>query len=179
MAIDGHQVNVRDPHIYRTRDYGASFEKITDGIPPSMLSYTKVIVGGHAAPGAALCRNRERDLRLLQRRRRLAAAPEQPAARAGVGDRRAGSTSATWSSAPTAAASGSWTTSRRSSSSPRKRWRRPPTLFAPRDAYRFRPITPAFGPLQRPHRGDGPRIRPRRSTTGWRTRPTKPRRSRS
>ncbi len=44
VAIDGHQVNVRDPYVYRTRDYGASFEKITDGIPPSMLSYTKVIV---------------------------------------------------------------------------------------------------------------------------------------
>ena len=44
VAIDGHQMNVRDPHIYRTRDYGASFEKITDGIPPSMLSYTKIII---------------------------------------------------------------------------------------------------------------------------------------
>ena len=44
VAIDGHQVNVRDPYIYRTRDYGESFEKITDGIPRSMLSYTKVIV---------------------------------------------------------------------------------------------------------------------------------------
>ena len=44
VAIDGHQMNVRDPLVYRTRDYGQSFEKITDGIPPSMLSYTKVIV---------------------------------------------------------------------------------------------------------------------------------------
>ncbi len=44
VAIDGHQVNVRDPHVYRTRDLGASFDKITDGIPGSMLSYTKVIV---------------------------------------------------------------------------------------------------------------------------------------
>ncbi len=44
VAIDGHQMNVRDPYIYRTRDYGASFEKITDGIPPSMLSYTKIVV---------------------------------------------------------------------------------------------------------------------------------------
>ncbi|MBT3326496.1 MAG: sialidase [Gemmatimonadales bacterium] len=43
VAVDGHQANVRDPHIYRTRDWGASFEKITDGIPRSMLSYTKVI----------------------------------------------------------------------------------------------------------------------------------------
>ena len=44
VAIDGHQMNVRDPYVYRTRDFGASFEKITDGIPPSMLSYTKIII---------------------------------------------------------------------------------------------------------------------------------------
>ncbi|MYH09358.1 MAG: sialidase [Gemmatimonadales bacterium] len=44
IAADGHQVNIRDPHVYRTRDFGASWEKITDGIPPSMLSYTKIIV---------------------------------------------------------------------------------------------------------------------------------------
>jgi photosystem II stability/assembly factor-like uncharacterized protein len=44
VAIDGHQVNVRDPYIYRTRNYGERWEKITDGVPPSMLSYTKVIV---------------------------------------------------------------------------------------------------------------------------------------
>jgi hypothetical protein len=43
VAIDFHQVNIRDPHVYRTRDYGASWDKITDGIPLSMLSYTKVI----------------------------------------------------------------------------------------------------------------------------------------
>jgi len=43
MAADGHQVDIRDPHVYRTRDYGASWEKITGGIPSSMLSFTKVI----------------------------------------------------------------------------------------------------------------------------------------
>jgi photosystem II stability/assembly factor-like uncharacterized protein len=43
VAIDGHQVNVRDPLVYRTRDFGESWEQIVDGIPPSMLSYTKVI----------------------------------------------------------------------------------------------------------------------------------------
>jgi len=43
VAIDGHQVNVRDPFVYRTRDYGRSWQKITNGIPRSMLSYTKVI----------------------------------------------------------------------------------------------------------------------------------------
>ncbi len=44
VAIDGHQANVRDPYVYRTRNYGESWEKIVNGIPPSMLSYTKVIV---------------------------------------------------------------------------------------------------------------------------------------
>jgi hypothetical protein len=43
VAADGHQVNIRDPYVYRTRDYGQTWEKITDGIPPSMLSFTKVI----------------------------------------------------------------------------------------------------------------------------------------
>ncbi len=51
VAIDGHQVNVRDPYVYRTRDYGASFDKITNGIPPSMLSYTKVIAEDPERPG--------------------------------------------------------------------------------------------------------------------------------
>ena len=43
VAADGHQVNIRDPYVYRTRDYGQTWQKITDGIPESMLSYTKVI----------------------------------------------------------------------------------------------------------------------------------------
>jgi len=43
VAIDFHQANGRDPYVYRTRDYGQSWDKITDGIPRSMLSYTKVI----------------------------------------------------------------------------------------------------------------------------------------
>ncbi len=44
IAIDGHQSNVRDPHIYRTRNYGESWAKITNGIPASALSYTKIII---------------------------------------------------------------------------------------------------------------------------------------
>jgi photosystem II stability/assembly factor-like uncharacterized protein len=44
VAIDGHQADVRDPYIYRTRNFGESWEKITNGITPSMLSYTKIIV---------------------------------------------------------------------------------------------------------------------------------------
>ena len=51
VAADGHQVNIRDPHVYRTRDYGASWDKITDGIPASALSYTKVIAEDPKRPG--------------------------------------------------------------------------------------------------------------------------------
>ena len=43
VAIDFHQSNGRDPYVYRTRDYGASWDRITNGIPVSALSYTKVI----------------------------------------------------------------------------------------------------------------------------------------
>lgn len=44
IAIDFHQMNGRDPHLYKTNDYGATWRKITNGIPSSMLSYTKIIV---------------------------------------------------------------------------------------------------------------------------------------
>ena len=51
VAVDGHQVNVRDPHVFRTRDCGESFDRIVAGIPPSMLSYTKVIAEDPKRPG--------------------------------------------------------------------------------------------------------------------------------
>jgi len=43
VAVDFHQVNGRDPFLYKTIDYGWTFRRITNGIPKSMLSYTKVI----------------------------------------------------------------------------------------------------------------------------------------
>ena len=43
VAFDGHQVDIRDPHLYKTTDYGKTWTKITDGIPPSQLSYTHVV----------------------------------------------------------------------------------------------------------------------------------------
>jgi hypothetical protein len=43
VAVDFHQVNGRDPFLYKTIDYGRTFRQITNGIPKSMLSYTKVI----------------------------------------------------------------------------------------------------------------------------------------
>ncbi len=41
--MDFHQVNNRDPFVYKTTDYGKTWRAITNGIPRSMLSYAKVI----------------------------------------------------------------------------------------------------------------------------------------
>jgi photosystem II stability/assembly factor-like uncharacterized protein len=43
VTVDFHQVNGRDPFIYRTTDFGASWKLITTGIPKSMLSYARII----------------------------------------------------------------------------------------------------------------------------------------
>ncbi len=39
LTVDFHQVNNRDPFVYKTTDYGQTFKAITNGIPKSMLSY--------------------------------------------------------------------------------------------------------------------------------------------
>ena len=39
LTVDFHQVNNRDPFVYKTTDYGATWRAITTGIPTSMLSY--------------------------------------------------------------------------------------------------------------------------------------------
>lgn len=43
LTVDFHQMNNRDPFVYRTTDYGATWKMIVNGIPKSMLSYAKVI----------------------------------------------------------------------------------------------------------------------------------------
>lgn len=43
IAVDGHQVNIRDPYLYRTNDYGKTWKLIVSGIPKSPLSYTDAI----------------------------------------------------------------------------------------------------------------------------------------
>jgi photosystem II stability/assembly factor-like uncharacterized protein len=43
LTVDFHQVNNRDPFVYRTTDYGQTWRLIVNGIPKSMLSYAKVI----------------------------------------------------------------------------------------------------------------------------------------
>ena len=39
ITVDGHQVNNRDPWVYKTTDYGRTWKLITNGIPHTMLSY--------------------------------------------------------------------------------------------------------------------------------------------
>ena len=43
LTVDFHQVNNRDPFIYKTKDYGKTWKAITDGIPRSMLSYAHCV----------------------------------------------------------------------------------------------------------------------------------------
>ena len=43
LTVDFHQVNGRDPFVYKTTDYGRTFRAITNGIPKSMLSYARAI----------------------------------------------------------------------------------------------------------------------------------------
>lgn len=43
LTIDFHQVNDRDPYVYKTTDYGTSWKKIVRNIPKSMFSYTQII----------------------------------------------------------------------------------------------------------------------------------------
>jgi hypothetical protein len=43
ITVDAHLENDRDPHIYRTNDYGKTWTAITNGIPRSMLSYAHCV----------------------------------------------------------------------------------------------------------------------------------------
>jgi len=43
VTVDFHQVNNRDPFVYKTNDYGKTWTQITNGIPHSTLSYAHCI----------------------------------------------------------------------------------------------------------------------------------------
>jgi len=43
ISVDFHQVNNRNPFIYKTTDYGKTWKLITKGIPHSMLSYVHCV----------------------------------------------------------------------------------------------------------------------------------------
>ncbi|MBV8206545.1 MAG: sialidase [Acidobacteria bacterium] len=43
ITVDFHQMNNRDPYVYKTADYGRNWTLITNGIPHSMLSYAHCV----------------------------------------------------------------------------------------------------------------------------------------
>jgi len=43
LTIDFHQVNNRNPYVFKTADFGESWTKITGNIPKSMFSYAQII----------------------------------------------------------------------------------------------------------------------------------------
>ena len=51
ITVDGHQVNNRDPFIYKTTDYGKTWKAITNGIPHTMLSYAHCVREDPVRPG--------------------------------------------------------------------------------------------------------------------------------
>lgn len=51
ITVDLHQVNNRDPFIYKTTDYGDSWRKITNGISESLFSYVHVVREDPTRPG--------------------------------------------------------------------------------------------------------------------------------
>jgi photosystem II stability/assembly factor-like uncharacterized protein len=51
LTVDLHQVNNRDPFIYKSKDYGRSWTAITNGIPRSMLSYAHCVREDPTRPG--------------------------------------------------------------------------------------------------------------------------------
>ena len=51
ISVDFHQVNNRDPFVYKTSDYGKTWTAITSGIPHTMLSYAHCVREDPVRPG--------------------------------------------------------------------------------------------------------------------------------
>ena len=71
-AAERHQLEDYEPHIFRTRDAGKTWQPITSGLPPGV--YVPVGEGRSGEARPAVLRHRARCLRLVQRRRSVAAA---------------------------------------------------------------------------------------------------------
>lgn len=51
ITVDFHQMNNRDPYVYKTTDYGKTWTQITNGIPHSPLSYAHCVREDPVRPG--------------------------------------------------------------------------------------------------------------------------------
>ena len=93
VAVDRHRLDDYTPHLFRTRDYGKTWQAHHQRHRCGRLSQCHPPGPAEAEP--ALCRDRARRLRFLRRRRSLAAAATKPAGN--LGARSARSTATTWS----------------------------------------------------------------------------------
>ena len=51
LSVDAHQVNDTQPYIYRTKDFGSTWDRMTTGIPSSTHSYVHVVREDPRMPG--------------------------------------------------------------------------------------------------------------------------------
>ncbi len=51
IAVNAHQMNDRNPYIFKTSDYGQSWKEIVNGIPPSVFSYVHRVIEDPARRG--------------------------------------------------------------------------------------------------------------------------------
>ena len=51
VSVDFHQMNGRDPYVYKTSDYGLSWRSIASDLPRSVFSYVHVIREDPVRPG--------------------------------------------------------------------------------------------------------------------------------
>ena len=76
VAVDRHRLDDQKPYLYRTRDYGKTWQPITSGIAPN--SFLNAIREDTQVERSALRRDGAGHLRLVQRRRAMAATAVEP-----------------------------------------------------------------------------------------------------
>ena len=64
VAVDRHRLDDQKPYIYRTRDYGKTWQPIANGIARQLVR--ECDSRGHRGQGPALRRNRARHLRFVR-----------------------------------------------------------------------------------------------------------------
>ena len=82
VTYDLHQVNNRDPFVFKTTDYGRTWKSIASNLPRGAATLCALRPRGSRAARSALPGHRERAVRVLQRRPELDATAKRPAARA-------------------------------------------------------------------------------------------------
>ena len=86
LAGNRYQQGDRKPYVYKTADFGKTWQKIVNGIPGD--DFARTIREDPKRRGLLYARHRDRHLHLVQRRRALAAAAAQSAGHAGARHRR-------------------------------------------------------------------------------------------